>query len=466
MQRLASNPADVFVARMQADPIWTARELFGAHLWSKQREILESVWTHERTGVKSCHGSGKTYVAGLATMCFLHAFPDSIVITTAPTWEQVRRLLWKEIGRLHATALRRGAPLGSKCHTTDCEVDSAWFAVGLSTNDPNRFVGHHAPYILVVIDEGFGVEDWVYEVAETYMTASGNVDTMSRILAIGNPTDPASRLGRAFHSERDAWNLISISAFDTPNLTGEKVPPQVARMLPSREWVEDKQRVWGEDSTLYQVRVLGEFASIGGVIPLSVIEQAQQRSLAPAPGSPVILGVDVARSTDGDETVIASRCDKRIRIERALRTNDTMEICGTVAQLVGGYRALGYHVTAVVDADGLGGPVADRLREMGYEVTDYRASERAFDTDRFANRRAETWYTGGEVLRECDLDPDDMLAADLAGPRTGSPCPNSRGQLTVEPKDATRKRLGRSPDRADAVLMTLAPEPPMYAYAV
>ena len=449
---------------MQSDPVWTAEQLFGAELWSKQREILRSVWQHPRTGVKSCHGSGKTYTAAITVLCFLHAFPDSIVITTAPTWEQVRRLLWKEIGRAHADAVRHGVALGSRCHTTDCEVDAAWFALGLSTNDPNRFVGHHAPYILVVIDEGFGVEDWVYEVAETYMTASGNVGTKARILAIGNPTDRASRLGRAFHSERDAWNLISISAFDTPNLTGEKVPAEVARMLPSREWVEDKQRVWGEDSAIYQVRVLGEFSSVGGVIPLAVIEAAQTRNLVPPPGAAVILGVDVARSTDGDETVIASRADKRIRIERALRTNDAMEVCGHVVQVASGYRSLGYSVTVVVDADGLGGPVADRLREMGLSVTDYRASASARDPDRYANRRAETWYTGAEVLRECDLDADDMLAADLAGPQAGKM--TSRGQLTVEPKDMTRKRIGRSPDRADAVLMTLAPEPPSYVYAV
>lgn len=461
----ATDPA-VLPRRMQADPVWTAEHVFGASLWSKQREILQSVWTHPRTGVKSCHGSGKTYVAALATLCFLHAFPDSIVVTTAPTWEQVRRLLWKEIGRLHADAVRRGVPLGSKCHTTDCEIDPAWFAVGLSTNDPNRFVGHHAPYILVVIDEGFGVEDWVYEVAETYMTASGNDGTLARILAIGNPTDPGSRLGRAFHAERDAWNLVSISALDTPNLTGEAVPARVARMLPSPSWVEDKRAVWGEESALYQVRVLGEFAQSSGVIPLSVIEAAQQRDLAPGLSAPVILGVDVARSADGDETVIASRCDKRIRIERAMRTRDTMEIVGTTIQLVSGYRSIGRHVRVVVDADGLGGPVADRLREQGYDVDDYRASGRPRDPDTYANRRAETWYTGADVLRECDLDGDDMLAADLAAARAGKPCPDSRGRLTVEPKDATRKRLGRSPDRADAVLMTLAPEPPSYVYAV
>lgn len=464
MPQKTTDPLAAFTTRLQQDPVWMAEQLFGARLWSKQREILRSVWDNPRTGVKSCHGSGKTYVAAIGVLCFLHAFPDSIVITTAPTWEQVRRLLWKEIGRAHADALRRGVALGSRCHTTDCEVDSAWFALGLSTNDPDRFVGHHAPYILVVVDEGFGVEDWVYEVAETYMTASGNAGTMARLLALGNPTDRASRLGRAFHSEREAWNLISISAFDTPNLSGEQVPASVARMLPSREWVDDKRRVWGEDSAIYQVRVLGEFASSGGVIPLAVIEQAQARTLAPVPGSPVVLGIDVARSTDGDETVIASRSDKRIRIERALRTNDAMEVCGVAVQIASGYRSLGLDVRMVVDADGLGGPVADRLREMGYAVSDYRASAAAFDPDRYANRRAETWYTGGEVLRECDLDPDDMLAADLAGPKSGKM--TSRGQLTVEPKDMTRKRIGRSPDRADAVLMTLAPEPPSYVYAV
>ncbi|MEN6431067.1 MAG: DEAD/DEAH box helicase family protein, partial [Coriobacteriales bacterium] len=254
-----TNPLAV---RMQTDPVWSAEHVFGAHLWSKQREIIESVWKNQRTGVKSCHGSGKTFLAAIAVLTFLHAFPDSIVITTAPTWEQVRRLLWKEVNRIHARTLRSGIALGSVCHTADCEVDDAWFALGLSTNDPNRFVGHHAPYILVVIDEAFGVEDWVFEVAETYMTASGNEGTMARLLAIGNPTDPGSTLGRAFHTARAGWSLHSISVFDTPNLTGEDVPQEVARMLPGREWVEDKRTQWGEDSAMWHVRVLGEFSAV------------------------------------------------------------------------------------------------------------------------------------------------------------------------------------------------------------
>lgn len=451
------------VARMQADPVWAAEHVFGAHLWSKQAEILRSVWDNPRTGVKSCHGSGKTFLAAVALHTFLHAFPDAIVITTAPTWEQVRRLLWKEANRIHAQTLRRGVNLGSKCHTTDCEVDDAWFALGLSTNDPNRFVGHHAPYILIVIDEAFGVDDWVFEVAETYMTASGNEGTMARLLAIGNPTDPGSTLGRVFHTRRPGWALHSISVFDTPNLSGEEVPAEVARMLPSREWVDDKRVQWGEDSAMWHVRVLGEFSAVSGVIPLAVIEQAQARSIVPAPGSAVVLGVDVARSTDKDESVIASRMDKRIRLEDVLRVRDTMPIAGRVAQIASGYRGLGHRVRIVVDTIGIGAGVADRLREMGLEVEDFNAAARAIDPDRYPNRRSEAWYTAGELLKEIDLDTDDMLAADLTAPKGNVA---SSGKLVVEGKDETRKRLGRSPDRADAVLMTLLPPKPQYAYAV
>ncbi|MCE5204109.1 MAG: hypothetical protein LLG24_07870, partial [Actinomycetia bacterium] len=210
-------------------------------------------------------------------------------------------------------------------------------------------------------------------------------------------------------------------------------------------------------------RVLGEFSAVSGVIPLAVIEQAQSRSLEPRAGAEVVIGVDVARSTDKDESVIASRMDKRIRIEDVLRLRDIMPIAGRVVQIASGYRSLGHPVRVVVDTVGLGAGVADRLRELGLDVEDFNAAERAIEPDRYPNRRSEAWYTAAELLKEMDLDPDDMLAADLSAPK-GSVA--SSGRLVVEGKDETRRRLGRSPDRADAVLMTLLPPKPKYAYAV
>jgi hypothetical protein len=74
------------------------------------------------------------------------------------------------------------------------------------------------------------VDEAIYTAAESYLTSEG-----ARILLIGNPTTLAGTFYRAFHSERDLWNTIAISAFDTPAFTAEKVSKSVARRLVSRK---------------------------------------------------------------------------------------------------------------------------------------------------------------------------------------------------------------------------------------
>lgn len=493
--------SSALVERVRTDPLWTAEHIYGAHLWSKQREIAVSVWQNERTAVRSCHGIGKTHVAALIGNAFLHAFPDSIVVTTAPSWTQVETLLWKEWYRVHQKAESRlEGGLGSRMTSTTCEISPTWRAFGISTDKPDRLVGQHAEHLLVIIDEAFGVSDWVLEAVRTWMTGGA----MCRLLCIGNPTDPASAVARAFKSERSAWSTLHISAFDSPAVlimpddgTGpvltpddlpalgvsasdyghlahnfrfkrpdelEECPPEVMRSITSTPWVFDQLQSYGGNTKhpLYLVRVLGDFGQTDGVIPIAVIEAAQCRNLVPPVGHEVVIGVDVATSGD-DESVIGSRIERRVRIERVRHGQDTMATTGDAVQVGSAYRSRGHKVRFVVDGIGVGAGVSDRLKELGWEVTDYKGSEKAFDPDRYANRRAETWYEGAEALKDCDLDPDDTLAADLASAK-GSV--NSRGQMQVEKKELTRKRLGRSPDRADAILMTYAPAPKPYAYSL
>src|SRR5581483_8166216 len=69
--------------------------------------------------------------------------------------------------------------------------------------------------------------------------------------------NPASEFNQVTQSP--LWHTITISAFDTPNLTGEDVPPELAELLISKSWVEEKALEWGTDNPLYLSKVLGEF---------------------------------------------------------------------------------------------------------------------------------------------------------------------------------------------------------------
>lgn len=429
------------------DPVGYAQDILGFHPWSKQVQVMESVRDHQRTSVRACHGVGKTAVAARIVLWFLATRPNSRVITTAPTWAQVEQLLWREIRAAVARAHDTGkSTLFPKPSATKLELGDQWFAIGLSTNEPERFQGHHADHILLVVDEASGVDERIFEAAEGFLTADG-----AKVLLIGNPTRIGGTFHRSFTSGRAVWNTIHISALDSPNYTGESVPADVARSLPARDWATERAREWGEGSPMYEVRVLGNFPSDAEdtVIPLIRVEQAQQREL-PEPHvdqEVTVIACDVARF-GSDETVITQRIGQQVRILETVVGKPTTRTSGRIAEYAKPFLP---HVRFVVDDPGVGGGVTDQLRAQGFEVVAFKGGEQAHRPLDFPNRRSELWFEAAAQLEDIDLDDDEQLAADLTAPRYSY---DLKMRRVVERKDETKKRLGRSPDRGDAVLLT------------
>jgi hypothetical protein len=108
-----------------------------------------------------------------------------------------------------------------------------------------------------------------------------------------------------------------------------------------------------------------------------------------------------------------------------------------------------------VDVGGVGAGVVDRLRQLKYEVEQVHFGGGANDPQRFRNRRAELFWTLRERLEkgEISLPDDEELLADLSALRYAF---TQDGRILLESKDDVRKRLGRSPDRADAVALAFA----------
>lgn len=122
---------------------------------------------------------------------------------------------------------------------------------------------------------------------------------------------------------------------------------------------------------------------------------------------------------------------------------------------------------AVVDSIGVGAGVASRLAEQGQSVVSFVASKGTPLRDKsgmfgFVNLRSAAWWHARDLLNPefgdgIALPPDRELARELAAPRYEV---RSGGKIAVESKDdgkggGIRARLGRSPDRADAVIMAL-----------
>ena len=443
-----SNALVDLYARYQDDPCAWAEDFLGVHLWSKQRQILESVFNNRRTVVRSCHSAGKTFTAAVCVLAYAYLKAPCKIITTAPTWYQVKDLMWSEINRLYRDKLH-GHGFPGEVMACRLKIAPDWFATGISPKEAVNFQGFHGDNVLVVCDEAPGVSREVLEWAESLM-ASGD----SHMLWIGNPTESAGHFFDAFR--RGDWQRIHISAFDTPLFSGEEVPSNVRRVLISPGWVEEKASEWGTDSPLYESRILGQFPAQTDrqLIALSSIEKAIDRRTE-AQGERV-LGVDVARFGD-DQTVFCLRQGDKILALDAFLHLDLMEIAGRVRRFESDHAV----DRVQVDEVGLGAGVVDRLKDMGTDAVGVSSARKAHESDRYINTRTELWFVMRDWVQFAEIPDHPKLVEDLSAPEYTF---TSRGQYKLESKDEIKKRIGRSTDFGDALAIALYQPPPKPVY--
>jgi hypothetical protein len=444
--------------RWAASPAVWAQERLGLTPWSKQREIMESVRDRRKTAVRSCHSIGKSFVAAMIVCWWLDSsLPgDAFVVTTAPTAAQVRAILWRYIRRMH-----KDAGLPGRTNQTEWFIDDELVAFGRKPADDSEssFVGIHAPRVLCLIDEACGVADNLWIAAEAITTGPE-----CRILAIGNPDNSASHFFTV-SQPGSGWSTLKVSAYDSPNFTGEKVSERAALSLISPEWVEDKKLEWGEDNPLYRSKVLGEFSedAVDTVVRASDVAACRLDSeilYSPADLSPVELGVDVGGGQD--ETVIRERRGMLVGREWKLRSDRPEKIAPLILRAI---RETG--ATAVkIDSIGVGFGVIGELRnaasrrEHNAQIIGINVSNTPLDKKKFVNLRAELWWNIGREMSSSGawdlskMESADDTCAQLLMPRWDL---DSKGRIRVELKDDIRKRLsGKSPDSADALLLAYA----------
>lgn len=442
---------------MAAQPGPWVQSRLGEFVWSKQGEILDSVRDHQFTAVPSCHSAGKSHIAARAIAHWVdtHPIDETLVVSTAPSAPQVKAILWRYLKGI----VRQHSLPGyiTEGEIPEWKIDGRLVAWGRKPADQTSkedaataFQGQHAKYLLVILDEAGGIPEWLWTAVDTLTTQPTN-----RVLAIGNPDDPASHFEKICRPG-SGWNVIPISAFDCPAFTGEKVPTVVEENLVSREWVEARRRIWGEDSPLYISKVLARFPDTteDNLISVTWIKNAMERDFS---GEAIAdlgkFAMDVARS-GRDEAILAFWRAGMFRIIRSARgINDSMRLVGWLSQLCREKPA----AKGIIDADGLGGPVYDRAKELLLPVTPFFAGRRAFNPKKFVNRRSEQWWGLRQLFADglVDIDPaDELLQSQLGSIKWGE---DSSGRIWVETKKDMKKRGVPSPDRADTLMMITAP---------
>ena len=470
-------------AQYEGDPIRFIEEGLGESLWSKQRDICDSVIANQRTAVAACHAPGKSHLSArlVAWWVASHAPGTALAITIAPTHRQVRNIIWPHIRRCATIAHLPGEVL-----TQTWKVGGDVVAYGFSPNpnDESATQGIHAPNLLIVVDEAGGIGEIVGQALEALMTG-GN----TRLLLLGNPpTDNEdSWFERCYESP--LYNTITIGAYDTPNFTGERVgicrtcPPQVGQHLITKhlvdqQWVDDVITEFGEDSSFVEARVWARFprATANKVIPFGWCEKSTFNE-DPIPGQQIRLGIDIA-ADGGDEFVIAKADGYKVGITHRSsgQSNENAVDVANVclhhireAEAEHSARGITEPVRVKLDTIGVGWGVVSMLQKWGEEgkhvskIVPVNVAERAKDPEKFRNVRAELWWNGRTLLQptvegrqDLRLEVDRKVMSQLAGPTFKA---DSAGRVQIETKQEMKRRGVTSPDRAEAVLLAMY-EPP------
>jgi hypothetical protein len=437
------------------DPAAWASDILGKHMWSKQAEIGKSVVNNTHTAVVSCNGAGKSAVAGIMGAWWVATRDpyEVALICSAPTYPQIARVLFRELQDNHKEAAIRGFSLPGKINQSQEwkleDKDGTLIGFGrrpADTDIVSAFQGIHRRFVFVILDEAGGIPTDLYTAAEAVTTSAD-----SRVLAIGNPDRRATEFHRIFR-EDDTWNKIHISAFDTPNFTGEWVPDKVKPLLIQPEWVERQKIAWGEESARYKSKVLGQFPDEDDTAFFSqvALDKAMDVEIVEDEEIPVVMGVDLARFGEDDSVIYTNR-GGRVRKYASWSKASALESANRVhmAALELGCREVR------VDGAGLGGPVVDQLAAMGegiYTVISMLGSAASPDRTRWFNARAYNFDSLREQMLSgrIDLDPDDSeLVDELMMLRYKF---HSTGSIQIESKDDMRGRGVSSPDNLDAAV--------------
>lgn len=483
-QRRKINEDEAKLLRIwMAKPHVFFKDVLGWQPWEKQVEVLQSVRDYKETYVQSCNAAGKSYLAAGLVIWWLMTRQGK-VITTAPTWRQVKDILWSKIGAMCATA----PALGLKPLQASLDIGPDWYAKGISTIQPEKLQGYHGN-VLIIVDEASGVTNpAIWEALDGDMTD----DKHDRMLAIGNPTDPTGEFARRCKSARNfpikgVRNNIKISAFDTPNVRKKEV---VIPHTVSYEWVQQKLADWGEQSPMSMVRIYGEFPRVGGesLFPLSWLDRAFEYDtsipLDPETGDFIIqegttmhqmpelvwkdnsmtaMGVDIGGGMDNN--AFAVRTGHKLIQVYGWPEDDTSDIVSDGNPNI--YQWVDNHKVQVVqiDALGIGQPIYNyakkhkktNARYRHVRIRPFKASNASTQDKYFANLKAEAYWNFRKLLENTDVDMSSITGdmRNLIEKQANAIRwkLNAKGQIQIEEKRIMKAREGFSPDELEAIIM-------------
>lgn len=439
----SGNDFVAFIERYERDPVGFVENVLNAKPLPWQKEFLNALARGERRiSVRAGHGVGKSTACSWALIWHMTTRYPQKAVVTAPTSAQLFDALYSElktwINKLPPVLRESFEVFSDRVVLKGASESSFISARTSSTERPEALAGVHSEHVLLVVDEASAVPEQVFEAAAGSM--SGH--SASTIL-ISNPTRNSGLFYKTHHDLASDWFRMHVSCLNIP--------------LVSSDFVAQIKATYGEDSNAFRIRVLGEFALADDdtLIPAELVDGAVGRDIVAGGNDPLIYGLDVARFGT-DRTALVKRKGNVVLDVKSWGGLDTMQVVGAIVNEM----KIDKPDEICVDTIGLGSGVADRLREMGYNVRDVNVAEASAMNPNANKLRDELWLSVKDWLatRAVKLPADDQLRHELVAPRYTF---TSSGKVQVESKDSMRKRRMRSPDLADALCLTFASQAAM-----
>jgi hypothetical protein len=431
------------------DPVLFVKEMFNAEPDVWQAEALQALVTNDRIAIRSGHGVGKSTFLAWSLIWFLTTRYPAKIPCTAPSANTMFDVLWAEVRmwiRKMPEALQSQYDIISdRISLMGGNMESFASARTARREQPDALQGFHSENIMFLIDEAAGVDDVIFQVA----AGAGSTEGAKMVLT-GNPTTTSGFFAKAFRHGSGFWTR-TVSCLEAKQV--------------SRKFIEDMKRDYGEDSDVYRVRVLGlpPNEDQDSLIAFDIVSSAINREVQVTRKN-AIWGLDVARYGN-DTSCLVKRFPRGVVEEPKVWSKlDTMQLAGRIKAEYDGTIEKERPESIYVDSIGIGAGVVDRLFELGLPVVGINVSENpALLSELVHRQRDELWWNAKVWLesRECVIPNNERLVNELVSIRKGF---TSAGKIQVESKDQMKRRGLRSPDVADAFVLTFAFTNPMQAF--
>lgn len=471
------------------DPVGYAREVLGFIPTPDQIAIAEALRVPpHRVMAPSGHNTGKSAAAAWLINWFYDSFRPGMCISTAPTLDSVKKIIWKEV-----RMMRHRAGLGDLQPKAPEMSDSPdHIAYGMTAGSGEGFQGRHELRTFFVFDESCDIDPVFWNVTRTmFKPEEGHM-----WLALFNPTDTTSQAFMEDHSTdaqgKPIWTTIRMDCLRHPNIVDQlegrrpRIPSAVT-LSQVNEWVAawcdeilaaDAQPTdlewppnsgrWYRQGPEFQARCRGMWPEGGTYSVWSEIiwRQAEQLLLELPLGQLPEIGCDVA-SYGLDHTSFHIRWGGTSMAHESYQGWGALKIFTRLKELTQEWAdkinerrsrsAAKINAKAIpikIDDDPEGRAISEFLMNDGYNVVPIGAATRSI-SGLYPNMRSELWFQAAKRARAGEMSlvrlPKDVRERMRQQAMAVTWYLDGQGRRVVEPKEVTKEKIGRSPDDMDAM---------------